>query len=633
MSDRQQVEYSSWHRLYREGWGKNRLRPESFAHPAKNSYGLSVRIYEHALEEGWIKPGQTVLDPFAGIGGFALEAMRHGLHFVGVELELRFCDMGQGCDCTGIGKEDWARFQGRWDKARYQNGRHWCPECLMKAGMVAGEREFKPLPLPGTEWATIVKTRQVSVFDAAPSASYARNSGKIPCTGAHRYHGNIETWKAQGMAGTAVIVQGDSRRLGEVLERASLCLSSPPYANSIQGNSGADAIRKRIAEGRYKGLRPDVWTSPRNIAGSTYGDGYSAGPANLGNLPDTGFEAALALGSPPYTGVEGFHDKQFADKWGPKQVRTVTPAGYGDEPGQLAQMLEGDLVLAISSPPFLAQSGGTNVTAKGGPLADASLLKRHSAGNQAAAGYGSEEGQLAQMPPGDHTEALGAGAETGKAQACISSPPFKTWSGKQSEESQWRDMRKLRVGSDREAYGGTEGQLAQMNDKDFVAVISSPPYIDQPITSARCFKNRFNEMPLAKDAVKAENIGYSSSEDNLCNAKRDTFWAASRQILEEVYKVLAPGGHAIWVVKMFVRNKQLVDFPGQWEALCQSVGFKTVCKHRAWLNKNADIMQTTLDGDEVSMEKWYKSFFRILCEKKGAPRIDWELVLCMEKSQ
>jgi len=39
----------NWAGCYRKGWGK-RLRPESFSHPVKNSYGLSVRIYEHALE-------------------------------------------------------------------------------------------------------------------------------------------------------------------------------------------------------------------------------------------------------------------------------------------------------------------------------------------------------------------------------------------------------------------------------------------------------------------------------------------------------------------------------------------------------------------------------------------------------
>jgi len=59
-------------------------------------------------------------------------------------------------------------------------------------------------------------------------------------------------------------------------------VTSPPYEKALSG-SGADAARKRIAEGRYHGLRPDVWISEGNIAGSTYGNGYSEDPSNIGN--------------------------------------------------------------------------------------------------------------------------------------------------------------------------------------------------------------------------------------------------------------------------------------------------------------------------------------------------------------
>ena len=426
-----------WAGLYREGWGQNRLRAASFAHPAKVSYGLSVRIYEHALEEGWIEPGQIVLDPFAGIGGFALEALRHGLHFRGVELEQRFVDMGQGCNCTGISKADWVRFQGRWDRARYKDGRHWCPQCLAEAKEIEHDRG------------------QLRMFARAPSASYVRNSGKkIPRTVAHRYHGNIETWEAQGMPGTAIIVQGDSRRLGEALERASLCLSSPPFVGIMA-------------------------TQDPNFL--TPGEQGKRNPSKS-NLPNY---------------------------------------------GQLAALPEGSHAEALDPPARLACKSASRAQA-------------------------------------------GAGAVTGRAQCAISSPPFEN----------------------------------VVNTKD-------PRYVKE--------KRLFGD--------------YGSSEGQLGQETGPTFWAASRQILEQVYKVLAPGGHAIWVLKMFVKSGRLVDFPGQWERLCQSVGFRTVCKHRAWRNKDADVVQITLDGEEMSMEKWYKSFFRHLCEKKGAPRIDWELVLCMEKPQ
>ena len=814
-TDRRQVECDNWHGLYRQGWGKNRLRPASFAHPAKAAYGLTVRIYEHTLEEGWVKPGDYLIDIFAGIGGFALEAMRHGLHFVGCELEQRFVDMGQGCDCTGINKADWVRFQGRWDRVRYKGGRYWCPQCLMKAGTVTNERKFKPLPLPGTRWGAIAiaiaRARQAMLFDAAPSASYVRNSGKIPYTDAHHYRGNIETWEAQGMPGTAVIVQGDSRRLGEVLERAQICLSSPPYG----GNVKSDRTHERRDErrlgigftGRWRGC----------FRGSeTYGQ--TAG--NLGNLPDTGFEAALeasvhtatpetpqsagespqatlranlnvpseaqegaeqpvlALSSPPYAGTlqvgkSGIDWSKRADAskrsnpTGDGSVRRGEnlAAGYGSEPGQLAQMPEGDLVAVISSPPFQGSLSRDNVTEGRVALAREKGISVHLVspvdmekigkrtqnydtadgqlaalpeGSHAAAcerptcaissppfgaaetrnrtpfqggdvsdmmgraytqdKQGTSPGQLAQMPTGDHAQALKAGAVTGRAQ-CIDKDEIGVGEDKLNKNTAtiiiWERRMMNKTGLCGAALceclaqtAGEEGKdtpsdsalaLAETWEKSpqllYDAIVESGRWCMSPTVGClshckiwteqhwhkqdkierpqACISSPPWEGNLAQDGRGADGLKivkqiekkynrrytersfptstYGETAGQLGQETGSTFWAASRLILEEVYKVLAPGGHAIWVLKMFVRSGRLVDFPGQWEALCQSVGFRTVCKHRAWMNKNTGIMQSTLDGDEVSMAKWYKSFFRILCESKGSPRIDWELILCMVK--
>jgi len=277
--------------------------------------------------------------------------------------------------------------------------------------------------------------------------------------------------------GSAVIVQGDSRRLGEVLGRARLCLSSPPYTNSMttketKNHPGGTNVTTRYQRSygnnpRNLGNLPDGgfevaissppyansmsseksgidWSQCHREDGTlrdmsrepahTHRPGaggemrYSDDPTNLGNLPDTGFEAALAISSPAWmgSGVGGRSNvvnanKQCVSHNRPESIgRGETARGltYGSEPGQLAQMPEGDLVLAISSPPFLAQSGGTNVTAQSGPLADASLLKRHSAGNQAAEGYGISDGQLAALPEGNHAEACEGPV------CCVSSPPF-----------------------------------------------------------------------------------------------------------------------------------------------------------------------------------------------------------------
>lgn len=757
-----------WMGLYREGWGK-RLRPASFAHPAKCSYGLSKRIYEHALEEGWVKPGDYLVDIFAGVGGFALEAMRHGLHFVGVELEQRFVDNGQGCDCTGVNKADWVRFQGRWGKARYRDGRHWCPECIMRAGTVANERKFKvaekrkiePLPLPGTKWGALAKTRQATIFDAMPTASYVRNSGKIPCTELHHYRGNIETWAAQGMPGTAVIVQGDSRRLGEVLAEARICVSSPPYAG-CESTRDEKFWRKHIE---------DIGRNPETGGARSLLGAYSDNPANLGNLPDTGFEAALGDGGthdpgpqrddgtnhegdfsgghcPPLpqdggtAGLQaalavaspafpdgGMGDKRFGGGLKDKSIIEASKVGgggstyYGDQPGQLAQMPEGSFDLALSSPVYIGNTASDDPDKRGGlyrdpkrrsdktltatysenkaqlaqmPEGDLALalgsppyigtaVEKSSKGvnlqkqyetyrsqgggasfqafckTQArhSQGYGTADGQLAALPEGDHAEACERPA------IAISSPPFGAAEIRNRTPFQGgRVAAMMKDAYTQDKQGTSPGQLAQMPPGDHAAALeagaetggaelclSSPPYEgsinagrnDDNARRRKAERHARGEFDCKRPDVftSQSNVGargmfdshYGDTEGQIGKETGSTFWAASREILEQVYQVLAPGAHAIWVLKAFVRSGRLVDFPGQWESLCQSVGFETVCKHRAWLNKNSGIVQTTWDGDEVSMEKWYKSFFRILCEKKGAPRIDFETVLCMEKPQ
>lgn len=108
-----------WTGCYKGSWN-GILTPDSFAHPAKVAPGLAYRIYQHLLEHGYIAPGDSVLDPFGGIGGFAYHALLHGLHFAGVELEPRFAELAQ----RNIDKwqRDLAMLNGRLGTARIVQG-------------------------------------------------------------------------------------------------------------------------------------------------------------------------------------------------------------------------------------------------------------------------------------------------------------------------------------------------------------------------------------------------------------------------------------------------------------------------------------------------------------------------------
>jgi len=421
-----------WLKCYGEGW-TGIIVPEAFCHPAKFSRSLIRRIYAHAVNEGWVEPGGVVIDPFGGVALGGLEAMRRGLHWIGVELEERFCALAQD---------------------------------------------------------------NIDLWN-------------------NRYAAQMPNW------GSAVIVQGDSRRLGEVLGRARICVSSPPFVNCEGTRDKAFMCNHYESIGR----NPDGPGAQCGLGGH-----YQCS-ANLGNLPDTGFEAALAVSSPPWQ-------------------------------GNLAQDGRG--------------AGGLKIVKQLEEKYDRRYTERSfSTGN-----YSGNEAQLAQMPPGDHAQALEAGAVTGRADLCLSSPPFEQSLTNKSKANDTTSHGMRADGTRRGGsivtgdYGNTAGQLGQETGS--------------------------------------------------------TFWAASREILEQVYEVLAPNAHAIFVCKRFVRNKEIVDFPLQWAQLCEAVGFTWIHHHKAWLVEDRGA-QHTLDGglDVRTVER--KSFFRRLAENKGSPRIDYEDVLCFIK--
>lgn len=350
---------ADWKNCYNDRW-HGEVTDETFSHPAKFSRGLIRRIYRHAIELGWIQSGDTVLDPFGGVGLGALEAGINGLNWVGCELEQKFVDMGAGVDCQGISKADWVRFYGRWDRAK-NAGLRWCPECLAQVEIEREETETD---------------QQASFFEAIPSVSLIRHSGKIPFTNPHRYRGNLELFRKWARSGTwAVLLQGDSRRLGKVLAETDLVLGSPPYATSSQD----------YATG-WKTIDPKK--SVHNRRGRQCEASYGDHPAQIANLPEGDPQATI--GSPPFVGSVGSDDPEkrgglFRD---PKRNgdKNLT-ATYGDTEGQLGRMAEG----VISSPPFEEQKrySGTRLSQS---------MKNHPAfnkpGESTFTDYGQSQGQL-----------------------------------------------------------------------------------------------------------------------------------------------------------------------------------------------------------------------------------------------
>lgn len=73
---------------YSDSW-KQIIREASFSHPAKMARGQLRRILQWLLDTGAVKPGDTVLDPFGGIGSTGIESAYAGLQAVLCELDRK----------------------------------------------------------------------------------------------------------------------------------------------------------------------------------------------------------------------------------------------------------------------------------------------------------------------------------------------------------------------------------------------------------------------------------------------------------------------------------------------------------------------------------------------------------------
>jgi hypothetical protein len=229
--------------------------------------------------------------------------------------------------------------------------------------------------------------------------------------------------------------------------------------------------------------------------------------------------------------------------------------------------------------------------------------------------YGQTEGQLGAMKPGS-------------VDAVVSSPPYSEGLGHGGTPTRGEGRTDdTNLDAMQGGYGNTPGNLGNLRHgclKQVACVVSSPPYEgsndhERPLDSTRAKNNRHRI-----------HLPYGDSAGNIGNDSGPTFWQAAKEIVHQSYQILKPGGHAIWVVKAFVRKGKIVDFPGDWRRLCESVGFKTVCVHHAMLVK-----ETNHDGlfGDIKEKKERKSFFRRLAESKGSPAIDYEVVLCMERGR
>lgn len=431
----------------------------------------------------------------------------------------------------------------------------------------------------------------------------------------------------------------DARRANEgSARRSGYGQSEDNIAHLKEGQVDAVIGSPPYAEGLGHGGTP---TTGGGKAGDVSLDamqqGYGNSDGQLGKMKDDGVDIIVSsppytgdgvdvvVSSPPYaeiaTGAGGLNTKPGVE--GQQSGRSANSASqdtdqrYGDTAGQLARMTKGEVDVVVSSPPYADQpmdpGDASRPEAKiarliaEGRLEETEKIRRHfsgSANNLRQHEYGESDGQLSRM-------------DTGSVDAIVSSPPYADGgvhghSNDIDQDEQQRANKAISgIGvSSVTGYGTSPGQLGALKEEG----------IDAVVTDGR------KALPQGRE-------GYGTTPGQIGAESGDTFWTAARDIVRECHAILKPGGYAVWIVKAFIRNRQIVDFPGDWRKLCEYCGFETELEVHAMLVKSQTQRVWAEDGSEQTVveKKERKSFFRRLVESKGSPQINYEVVYVMRK--
>ena len=663
-----------WQGRYDQGWGKN-LYPEAYSHPAKVSFKLAERIYAHAIENHWIEKGGLVLDPFGGICGFGFHAMANGLNFVAVELEAKFVKLGeQNIDLWHRQLSGWPNLgtariiQGDSRKLKdVFNGADilisYPPyvESLGKGksgidwSKQADRKTSHPHGYNGEGYGVVIEKADLVVS----SPPYAEGEKGHPSLGSV----NNDNWgkdgrditRRRGKTGEYGLTPGNLANLKE--GKFEMVVGSPPYAESLERSGGIDSSKSKHIGGP---------NSQMNNSDTRYG--RSTG--QIGSLREGDFNSVIGKFDSElieffwsnivkdecweWTGTlhnEGYGQFRFKGKryfshrlsWEihfgsvPKNLlvchkcdnpKCVNPdhlfvGTLGDNWRDCCEKKRAWMFTNPEKQPRGEDQGSAKLTEE----QVKKIYERYHAGGETIEGLAKEYGvsrhpiwTIIHKKAWNHV--LGSMKE-GSFDLCVSSPPYnKPFSQEHSGRGNGdRGIEPSEKGAF-VRYGNSEGQLEGMKEGSFDLCVSSPNFpTDQPCQSQSIAKKDYHAFTRG-DGTKRDH--QMRSDGNLGNSSSDTFWSASREIVQQCFDLLKPNGHTIWVCKDYVKNKKRVPFSDRWLALCESVGFKLVCRHQAMLKKDHNQMHWL--GEQIKSLTERKSFFRRNAEDKAISEKFWKKI-------
>jgi hypothetical protein len=644
-----------WSGCYKQGW-QDVIVPAAFSHPAKVSFGLSKRIYEYMLEQDWLHPGDWVLDPFLGIGGFAFHALLNGVNFVGVELEPKFHALA----LENLAK--WRKDYGAMLKGEavlLQGDSRNLAQVVREAGALMSsppfsdsleskDEAFQKLARPG-------RTNQNSDYGSTPGQLGAMRAGDVD---------SVISKNVSDALSAVYLVFFDAKEniatlmeIGVSLNVLSNLLAEGMPVFSIGLQDGVGIRKIEVGE-----IRPDIELPDVINSGTIKEKSKSIFKLALFGLPittDGAIDAATIIQAVRLYGEFTSTGRTLSfDLSSPEFTKALIGAEFTDTSGRLGWSIEKlfatlqtfnlntCLVGNIGTPCrtiACASFGvyGRNIDEVSANFADNSNSSPASINNCALLGTAFNSilnfaGLSMECFTANRTS--GIGKDIFKVSARF---PFATLENKITLLGTERIGGTLHVFGSTGEIGGTDRAdkisgshfvitpsrlptiITQNNAGNMDAAVSSPPYDKTDLHSGGWNKE------IAVNSCDPRFIPYGTTPGQLGEA--DDFWHAARTIVQQCYLVLKPGAYTAWVLKGYIKNKQLVDFPSQWRQLCEACGFEFVQEVHASLVKETHIGNDLFSGEVVTKRTERKSFFRRLAEKNGSPPINWETVLFLRK--
>lgn len=292
-----------WEGCFKGSW-KGYIVEEAFSHPAKFARGLVTRMVSHALSEGWVKPGGTVLDPFGGCATGGLICAYKRVNWIGVELEPHIY---------------------QWALANIEHHRMRLTGCKLPIPKIihGDSRKLKRL----------LKEKTEVLISAPPALDLIKDLGKNEGTGAHGE-------KHRRGRRNATSDQEYGRSHGQLAEAV---ISSPPYAASISGKSKTEEEMDRETDKRQK-----AGFKRAKSLGKSQSQGYGTVPGQLSNMGIGDLDALIS--SPPYESSGGnphlsgteirksYGKGRIAEGRVPGKGEDGSTSSYGKETGQLGNV-------------------------------------------------------------------------------------------------------------------------------------------------------------------------------------------------------------------------------------------------------------------------------------------------------